>query len=438
MLIDESGDIKVNVNNSNLTWRPSVIAVASFVAALGASGAKAQQLTEEGTPLSVVLEHKITRDSNVSRLSEENAATDNTYDTVNTTGLRFGLDKPYGRQVYKLSARVARTSYAKLDRYNNNSSNIDGSFSTEIASNWKLTATGLTQESLAPFEENSASRRLVRNIKNYKEGSLSLQYGVAGRWALSGNYQGNRLSYSEEDYKVNDADQSTGGLRLYYYSTDLLYYGVGVRNVETEYPKRANLIRTDKNFDMYVVWQVTGLSNLNARVTRRQTGYNNTAVTKSSGWGGALSWDYRPEGLLIYNVELARNTSADRQKTFAIVGGGDMFNLTDSIATSLDARVTMLATAKVRFGVNYELTRFEQDDDVSQVIPGLSTQGGKSSSYYRALGLSMNYQVLRPLALGCSISKYKQTEQRNEVSTLVRPKYDGNAVSCNASFTLNI
>lgn len=412
---------------------PAFARVAAVSAALTLMCAGGAQADEDNTPLALSISHNITRDSNFSRTPSRQG------ETINSTGLRVNPDKPYGRQLYQLSAGVSRLRYAHLgDLLNNDSKDASGTIRSEFGSNWIASLKGTATESLNPFQNNGVVNRVSRNIRKYRDGNFALQYGNGGRWALTGTYDANRLSYSDTTYNINDARQESTGLRATYFSNDLLYFGLGVRKVKTVYPNQGNTQQDDHNIDLSSNWQVTGLSNLNVFLTRRQSSFN-TTTRGASGYSGEINWQYTPAGLVTYGVALGRSSGADRRQdqltqrsggTTFIFGTSDVNN--NNTTTSLNLSARMRVTGKVNVGVRQTLNRYGVDAGVSnQSFFGNSSSQSKTHSVYHETALNVDYQAMRTLSLGCDWSTYSQTQDST------RPKYDGRSLGCNANLTLD-
>jgi hypothetical protein len=399
---------------------------ASLVAVLAAFSSPAFA-GDEDTPLSLTLSHDISRDSNFSRDASRQG------ETINTTGLRFALDKAYGRQTYALGARWTKSQYAHFgDTLNNDGKDLTATVTSGIASNWLVTLGGSYSQNLNPVQDNQGSSRIIRNIKTSRDGNLAVQYGNGGRWALVGTYDANKLTYSQDQYKFQNADQHSTGLRAIYYSSDVLNFGLGARSVSTHYPLNpSNETIRDKNIDLSANWQLTGLSNLNAYVSRR----NSTASSNSSrhikGWTGALDWAYSPQGLLRYGFNAARTTGSDRSTTTnnkfdsSTNGNGVSSATYNNVTTSYTLSSQLKATAKLNFGLSYGITQYKIDNSVG------ATSLDNSSRIYHSTRLTANYAAMRNVGLGCYLTAYSQTADQ------YRPKYDGRVYGCNANFTLD-
>lgn len=429
------------MNSSNrMSLRPVVLAVVTGLS-LGAMGSALAG--EDDTPLYLSVAHTITRDSNFSRDSESQG------ETINSTALQVGIDKAYGRQSYRGSAKLSKSSYAHYgDLLNNDGKNLNGTVSSEFLRDWRVTLGGGYTESLNQIADNNATaNRVVRNIRRYRDGNVALQYGIGGLYSIAATYDANKLNYSAPTYQVNNANQRTSGLRAVYNSTDLLNFGLGYRLVRTRWPGYATEEnQTDRNLDFSTNWQVTGLSKLNATLTRRNSVYSSNADRTVRGWTGDLDWVYTPSGLITYGVGLQRATGADRDSKDV---RSERFNFNsrqatttdnNNVTTSLDLSAKMLMTGKLTASAAYKLTRYAIDNTnigstTTCTLAGCVTQAintlNQSSSIAHTATLGVNYAVTRAVNLGCSYQRYDQSVGANRVA------YDGHSVDCSASLTID-
>jgi hypothetical protein len=413
------------------TLPATVLAAVAAAAALAGGVAFAD---EDDTPFSLTLSHSILRDSNFSRTTQAQA------ETVNSTGLRLGLDKAYGRQVYRAGAKITSNRYAHYgDLLNNQGKDFNGSITSGIASNWLVSANGLYSENLNQIQNNQTTARLTRNIRKYRDGGFSVQYGNGGTWALVGSYDANRTRYSETASQYQNADQHTTGFRAVYNSSDVLNFGLGERQVRTQYPNQSTgLVVKDSNFDVSANWQATGISNLGVVLTRRTSKYSNDPDTSVTGWTGSLDWSYTPRGLLSYGVSLSRTTGSDRSKfggftvetlDNGVITVGGYLAAYNSVTNSLNLSSRMQATGKLSFSAAYSLSKYAVDSNKAYFIGTVDNRSSHSVGH--AARLSGNYAATRSINLGCGVSTYSQTRD------LYRLRYAGRSVDCNASFTLD-
>lgn len=396
----------------------------------------------EDTPLSLTLSQNLRRDSNLLR------STNGQSDTVSTTAVQGNFNKAYGRQVYKASARFGRIRYDRFgSQLDNDAKDLNASVSSEFASNWLASLNASDATSLNAPQDNPINNRLLRNIRHYKDVGATLQYGNGGTWALVGSYDHNRLNYSGDFFQFQNADQNSQGLRLVYNATDLLNFGVGPRFVRTRYPNNSAVSEAkDTNLDFTVNWQVSGLSNLNALMSWRDSKQTSASNRKGNAVTGSLGWNYTPRGIVSYGVNLTRATNADRFQNvqdFTFFGNNlrSVQNVAlDTITTSLSMSATAQLTGKVSTGLSYGLTRYELNNtrgraltnvELVDQLTGNNAASSSSSSRLQSVGWSVNYAAYRWLGLNCALQFYNQSADLN------RPKYSGHVIDCGASITLD-
>lgn len=418
-------------SNNWMSLRPVALAVA---VGLSLGLVATAQAGEDDTPLYLSAAHSISRDSNFSRDSNRQA------ETVNSTAVQVGIDKAYGRQTYRGSAKLTKSSYAHYgDLLNNDGKNVNGTVSSEFLRDWKVTVGGNYTENLNQIQDNNNNgNRVVRNIRKYRDGNLALQYGIGGLYNIVASYDSNKLNYSAPSYQNNNANQHGSGLRAVYNSTDLLNFGLGYRLVRTRYPlSQTPYTVTDRNVDFSTNWQVTGLSNLGATLTRRNSTYSSDPDRTVRGWTGALDWTYQPTGLVVYSVGLTRQTGSDRftnPNQFTVQNANvSALNANNNVTTGLNLSANMKVTGKTTLTAGYNLTRYSVDNTVTllNAPSGYYYTPNSSSSVAHMTTLGANYAFTRAVKLGCSYQKYNQTEGANRIG------YDGHSVDCSASLTID-
>lgn len=407
------------------------------LAAAGLLTATMAMAGEETTPLYLTLSQSLMRDSNFSRSEDAQA------ETVSTTAAQFGFNKDHGRQNYRLSAQLAANRYAHYkELLNNESKNFSGGFRSDLLSNWQLNLGGAYTQSLNPIKDNVSAERVVKNVRTYKDGNAALRYGLDGIWSVQAKVDRNTIGYSRPSFRSAEARQNSRSVQATYHATDLLSYSVGLRGVSTLYPNATNarglaIERTvrDKNLDLSTNWQVTGLSNLNATITRRRSTYSDDADKHTSSWNGGLYWSFTPRGLLSYNLGWSKYSGADRQTNTVegLDGAGQKVDTLNS-STNFTAGVNARLTGKVVLGYAYALTKTRYDYSLvnsGDAIYFFSDDKSKGRSVSHTNTVSLSYDVNRALATQCSLQLYSQTRDQNDIL------YNGKQVDCTVSFTLD-
>jgi len=424
----------VHAKRSIMSLRP----VAAAVLSLGVLASGHAVAGEDDTPLSLTLAQYLSHDSNFSKDDSNRSA-----ETIATTVGQIGFNKAYGRQTYRASAKLSAQRYKNFDQLNNDGKDVNGSFTTELLRDWLVSANGTYNESLNTVQDNVGVNRLVRNIRKYRDGGFSVQYGNGGTWAIAGSYDSNKQTYSLESQRYQNANQTSKGLKAIYFASDVLNYSLGMRRVVTDYPENVSYSQiADRNIDLSTNWQITGLSNLNATVTKRSTSYTPGDIAGNSGWTGSMNWGYTPHGIISYNLGFSRTTGTDRQKYDAgkLQIFSSQYDLTgrvnnNTVTTNLAGSARAQLTGKLGLSLSQVVTRFKVDrEQITSVDAAAFVYASNStaaSSYYHATTIAMDYQALRSLSLGCSYQHYHQGQD------VYRRKYQGNSVDCNASFTID-
>lgn len=380
---------------------------------------------DESLPLFLTTSLTLMHDSNLARTTERQS------DTVRSASVAAGLNKAYGRQTYLLYGRLTKNQYNRFaDVLDNDSKNLNGKFTSELLSNWLVTLAGQYDENLNSLQDNVLEERVVKNVRTYRDTNLSLQYGKSGLWSIVGKLDQNDLTYSRQ--RVQNAEQSSQSVRVYYNPSDLLRFGVGPRFVKTEYPYRTiNKKTEDTNIDFTADWRVTGLSALNALLSLRDTKYtdSNGQSANSDAVTGSLGWVYTPRGPVSYSANLSRKTNSDRFNG-GLLGLGSV--TTDYITNTIGFGARWQATAKITVGANYTRNMYDNSRTTTYNLAQLSNRNNTSStdSHQDTYSLDVQYQPTRSVGLSCNVSKYSQTQD------VARNEYDGHVTSCSASLTL--
>lgn len=424
----------MHAKRSIKSLRPVAVAVLS----LGVLASGHAVAGEDDTPLSLTLAQYLSRDNNFAK--------DDNYkvgETISTSVAQVGLNKSYGRQTYRANAKLSAQRYKNFDILNNDGKDVNGSFSTELFRDWLVSANGAYNESLNTIQDNVGANRLVRNIRKYRDGGFSVQYGNGGTWAVAGSYDNNKQTYSLDSQQYQNANQTSKGLKAIYFASDVLNYSLGMRRVVTEYPSNPTYSQvTDRNIDLSTSWQISGLSNLSATITKRSTSYTPSDIAGNNGWTGSMNWGYTPHGIVSYNVGFSRTTGTDRQKYAAGVLPifNSQYDLTghvnnNTVTTNLSASARAQLTGKLGLNLSQTITRFKVDREQITAVDAAafvySSDASTTGSYYHATTIAMDYQALRSLSFGCSYQRYSQGVD------VYRRKYTGDSVDCNANFTID-
>ncbi len=396
-------------------------------------------------PFSLKLSEVVSYDSNYARNTQDQA------EVVSSTGVTLGFNQSYGRQIYTASGKFGIDKHKNFKNQDNNNYDLSAGFTSGIASNWVVALNGSTSERLNSVKNNPLNNRLAKNMATSHNVGANVQYGVAGRWSLLGSVGMARNSYSLASYEYQNREQSSGGLRLVYNTSDLLSFGVGVSTANSKYPNRfVNGVSEEikqNSLDFSTNWQVTGFSRLDAILSYAKNKYKSDSNADFKGFTGRLNWDYKPTGLTTYSLSAARSTNNDgsgtglrnnyRDTVDTFLGplpiGRYIDTTINSVTTSVDGRMRWTPTAKLGFTAGLGWDKYDTNTSRTNGV------SGKTSSDYTVVSLASDYNFSRAIAVGCSIQQYKQSAESNpQVSTNTqRVGHDGRQFSCSASFTID-
>lgn len=424
--------MKLKMNQSAL----SSVSVAALLACVIPANAE---------PFSLKLSEVVSYDSNYARNTQDQA------EVVSSTGVTLGFNQSYGRQIYTASGKFGIDKHKNFKNQDNNNYDLSAGFTSGIASNWVVALNGSTSERLNSVKNNPLNNRLAKNMATSHNVGANVQYGVAGRWSLLGSVGMARNSYSLASYEYQNREQSSGGLRLVYNTSDLLSFGVGVSTANSKYPNRfVNGVSEEikqNSLDFSTNWQVTGFSRLDAILSYAKNKYKSDSNADFKGFTGRLNWDYKPTGLTTYSLSAARSTNNDgsgtglrnnyRDTVDTFLGplpiGRYIDTTINSVTTSVDGRMRWTPTAKLGFTAGLGWDKYDTNTSRTNGV------SGKTSSDYTVVSLASDYNFSRAIAVGCSIQQYKQSAESNpQVSTNTqRVGHDGRQFSCSASFTID-
>ncbi len=379
-------------------------------------------------PLSLTLAQSFSHDTNFSRTTTPQS------ETISQTDAILALDKPYGRQNYSGSARIGAARFEKNgDKLNSQNYDVSAGFSSEIASNWLVNLNASASENLNPNQNNPTGERVEKNVVSQRDGGLSIQYGVLGRWAMIGTASMSRLKYSLASQETLNREQGSQGLRLTYAPSDLLVFGLGGTHTQSDYK---NLVIsgapeqiTQNSIDLTANWQSTGSSRLNGRLSAVENSYRSRPDISLKTFTGRATWTYTPRGLMTYALTLARSTDSDPNRAGFIDSSGTLLDRSrDNVTTSAQGNVRWNFTQKVGFGAALGWYKYDIKDAYSGSTTSINTT---DSSHYTTFTLSGDYQYSRAINMGCSAQSYKQTQDYTRVA------FDGAYYSCRASFTID-
>ncbi len=405
----------------------------------------------EKLPFYLSASQTVLRDSNFSRTDKAQA------ETVSSTAALLGFSKAYGRQQFDLNTQYAINRYAHYkEALDNDSKQMNGSVSSQFLANWQLSLGGSYSQNLNPIKDNVNVERVVKNIRTYNSRNIALRYGLDSLWSVTLTGDANSVRYSRQAYRGFEADQQSASVRVNYYPTNTLVWGLAYRPVKTHYVNSsADRTINDHNIDVSANWLVTGLSKVDATFTRRRTTYSDDNLASTRSWSGSLGWRYTPGGLFSYTLNASRYTGTDRVNTqfsgFDVNEANarrDTVNLSTNFSASIAAAFTAKTSMRLSHGLsknryNYtSVANFSGQAEQAQILgiplsdflctfQGYCNTQFEVRSIQHTTGLTLTYVPMRAVSTQCDLQVYSQTRDRYGI------RYQGRSLGCSVTATLD-
>ncbi|GMV47189.1 MAG: hypothetical protein AMXMBFR66_25870 [Pseudomonadota bacterium] len=379
-------------------------AAALLAAALAAAGAAA-----EDKPYSLGASQTFTRDSNLLRLGDGQAAPAGyaRSDTVSSTALLGALDQKIGRQrVYgSLTLRDNRLEHNSI--YDNQSQALALGLDWETVERLSGSVKLDRARSLATFA--AADRGFVpeRNTETTQRGSVVVRRGLPDQLQFELGLDHQSVDYSAALYAPYELRQSSVSLGARLRTSAALLLSAGVRRLEGSYPKalqRADgSVQADDfrrtSLDLRADWQPSGASRLALRLSPMQVRYEVARERDYSGLTGALTWAWQPGARLNLTTDILREPAQDSSLLgqSAEIGSVEYSRLSTSLR--VQAGYELSAKIQARAGVSYR----ERQTDRSLVLAAVGPIGTTSATdHATTYNLGLTWQPTRGISLGCT------------------------------------
>jgi hypothetical protein len=404
------------------------------VALLGAG--VAGSAVAQVSPYYIGASQAFSHDSNVFRVAD---GFPKASDVWSTTSLLVGIDQPISRQRIYADANIAYNKYQDLDQ-------LDGSgYRLGLGLDWatveRLSGTLKfnASEALADYGAADTPSTTEKNTERSQEALASVRLGgAAARFNLEGTFSHRELNYSLDSWDRYEYRRDTVGLGLIYRPSGALTLGAGARYTKGTFPRFAQdasgaYIADDydrNDIDLTAVWEATGASRVNARISFTDESHDVAGARDFSDWTGAIAWDWRPTGKLRFLTELARDSGQELNPLTS--GGGSISAVGDTsqLADQLQVQAFYDATAKIQLNALARYTHRSLVNTVS-VPGGIVTTTAAGNDNTTTLSIGAQYNPTRTIQIGCSVG----TESRN-ADSVVSYDYSSDYASCFAQILL--
>lgn len=416
----------------------------------GAGTAMGATVASDPNPYFLGVSQGFTHDSNATRSSGTSGSTSDTY---SSTSLFGGFNQPIARQRIYGRGSVSENRYFSQSNLNNTSYNLGAGLDwATIASLAGSVNVALGQNRSAPLvftPAGSTTPTSNSNLARTQSIDASATWGGAALLSLFATVGHAKVDYSAPENVTSNITQNSASVGFHISPGGPLRLGMALRETRTKTPQAVPLgingpfesnTSTGKNIDLLVDYRLSGIVNLNARLSRtEQTNSNaNLAGADFSGLTGSLNVSYQATGKTSLSAYLSRDTGFNSSllNTFQVtqVGGITVVSplvglyQSNEVTTAVGLNVSYLATAKISANAGVRYARAKLLSSIAtasgtQIVPG-STDVGKS------IYLGAGWNFARNWGLNCSVA-----HEVRDVSTQAAYSYTNDSVGCSAQYT---
>jgi hypothetical protein len=381
----------------------------------------------QSSPYYIGVAQTFFHDNNLIRLRDNQAlpAGLSKSDTVSSTALVAGVDQPIGRQ------RLSGTANLNYNRYNRNSEFSSSGYALRLGLDWQ------TVERLSGRVAVSADRTLRADVRDANDQFIlksnaetanqfdaTVSVGLVTRLSAEATLLRRDVRYSAAEAVFREYQQTGASVGLRYRPGGSTTWGLGLRQTRWDYPSfllglpDPNDRRTRNDLDTSVVWQATGTSSLDIRLSSGKTSHDQFDVRDFSGVTGSAGWDWQATGKLRINSRLARDAGQDSDR------------LTSAFTRTTDSlRVAAEYGYSAKIGMNASVTLYERDSEGRGV--GVNAVSGREQG--NNLSLGARWVPLRSTTVGCNISTERQGNSSNPA---LNDAFSATSFSCYGQFIL--
>jgi hypothetical protein len=376
-------------------------------------------------PFSFGLSQTLTHESNLFRDSS-----DEEEDWTSITALNFALDQPIGRQRLHGNAMLQMNRYREHDELNNTGHELGLQLDWETVYNLSGALGVQSTRRQYRYGLDSTTPFDGRNIESTQSAFAQGRLGGMGEWALQGGFNALNREYSADNFaKLNDLSQwgAEGGIG-YRPSPDLGFTALG-RYTRISRPDSDLGFGDDvgrKQLELGVVWQATGASRLDARVTRAEE--KHSVMDDRSFWTGGIGWDWAPSAKLRFRTQLLRDTEGSSGNVMTPDATMPAAPAGDQVRDAVLWSAQWAASAKINVIGTAQWSRRRFDDQ-------FNADGSRIEDRTTAFAIGLRYSPARSLDLGCDVATEKrETNTLTGAELLVTRPYDSMTAGCNLQF----
>jgi hypothetical protein len=397
------------------------------LAVLGACGTGVA--LAQADPYYIGVSQALTWESNVFRVAEGQPESRDAY---STTALLLGINQPYSRQRFFGDAVVGYNLYRDNSQLNHTAYGVDVGWDWETIESLSGRLGYTDKQILARYGADQGPAITTLNLERSREFTARGQYGMVSLLSLEGSFVHRQLNYSAPEFAFQEFQQDAVRLGLLYRPSGLLTLGAAGRHTKGEYPfaveQTPGSFQSDpftrNDIDLTADWVPTGESTVKVRISHTKEDHEVNITRNLSEWTGAIGWDYKPTGKLVFRSEVLRDTGAESAFNGLAQTGTNAVGNYSALSTTVSMRVQYEVSAKIQFEAN---GRYVQRDLVSfgTAVPTTGTDRLGQAQ------LGLTWTPTRSLLFGCFVG----WERRGTDSPLSYA-YTANVASCLGKFKL--
>lgn len=383
--------------------------------------------TAQTSPYYIGVAQTIAYESNLIRLRDNQAlpAGLSKSDTVYSTALVAGVDQPFGRQ------RLFGTANFSNNRYSRNGDFNSSGYALRLGLDWQTIErvsgrASVSSDRTVRADVRDASDRFIlrSNAETANQFDASVNVGLVTRLSAEATLQQRDVRYSAAEAAFREYKQRSASLGLRYKPGSTTTWGLGLRQTRWDYPNLlvgvadTNDRRVRNALDASLVWQPTGVSSYDIRLSSGKTEHRQFNSRDFSGVTGSAGWDWRPLAKLRFNTRLSRDSGQDADRVTTAYT-----RTTDTLRVAADYALS------AKIGMNLAVSAYNRQlDGRGQVVSGLSGRENGNS-----LTLGARWAPVRSTVVGCNVSADRLGGNSNPAQN---SSFSATAFSCYGQFIL--
>jgi hypothetical protein len=346
-------------------------------------------------------------------------------DTVSSTALVAGIDQPFGRQ------RLFGTANLSSNRYSRNSEYNSSGYALRLGLDWQTIErisgrVAVASDRTVRADVRDASNQFIlrSNAETANQLDASVSVGIVTRLSLEATLLRRDVRYSAVQAAFREYRQNGASFGLRYKPGSTVTWGLGLRQTRWDYPNLlagavdTNDRRTRNDVDTSLVWQPTGVSTFDLRLSSGKTEHDQFNSRDFSGVTGSMGWEWQPSAKLRFNTRLARDSGQDADRVTTAYT-----RTTDTLRVAAEYALT------AKIGLNGSVSAYDRLlSGRGQVVTGLSGREKGNS-----LALGARWAPVRSTVVGCNVSNDRLGSNNNAA---LSDTYSAATFSCYGQFVL--